>query len=60
MLLYKKYSYKQYQARIGKKIRQKLRTPWGWTFGNKVYKKGWQFEWDYMIDCNENENDNGK
>ena len=37
----------------------KLATPCGWTLDKHV-EKVFSCQWDYMINCNENENDNEK
>ena len=53
--------YKQHYAETGKKLSGNIRNTLRLNFWKKIANKQvWLFKWDYMINCNENENDNEK
>ena len=59
VFFYKQHFYKQRQVEIGKKLSKKLSNTLKLNFWQKCpNKQVWLFQWDYMINCNENENHN--
>ena len=59
-VFYKQHFYKQRQTEIWKKLSKSWATLWGWTFENMSRKQVCLYQWGYMINCNENQNYNGK
>ena len=57
---YKQNIYKQHQNQIGKKNKQKLSNTLRLNFRSKCQKNKLFFQLNYMINCNENEDNNGK
>ena len=59
--VYKKQHFsKQRQAEIGKKLSKSKQYPEAELLTNISKKEIFLYQWDYIINCNENENDNEK
>ena len=58
--VYKQHFYKQCQVEIGKNLSKSYATPEAELLINMFKKQACLYQWDYMINCNDNENDNGR